>query len=733
MNRKLDRSLFPEENYRNEEIEALPVKTLQRGYSQEADTLLDWMELGIFDALERKYLRAILLGIHLDPESPDRLSECYTFKVTYPHDDNAAHINIEHEVMGGSNKKQSVLNTAKGSSTTPLNKEELAKVVRQLIRRLIIITQTLKPLPDNRYISMKLYYCDERTPPDYEPPMFKAGDAQKDIFAFPEKPEEHIVGSLATTYHSIRMHVSTLADSMDVPSEDVLNHLSTQDFESTVMANSDLENKVPTRWYADEEFQQQEGQSEPLEGMIDADGNNLNMSQESLVPTMLLDSEGTLRPIEMLTGLETTMEDCVIGATEASDANARSDQPMDIQLQDSNSQTPADHEQQTLLTTDSVVPSKPQEKPIAKYGRRSRRIAEVAKRDNGQPPKAQADSQVTEILEQQPLPKMPMTPKGICNCDCGVQKPDDYMLKCNACESFGHVYCYGYNYLSDPARVKMILNTHRCYSCIKQQMIEDDIYDTFKTDPSGLINLEMMQDIALLRRAVWIVWHEGYGATFREFAATVGLSLVEARRVQERLKHEGYLVEVNQPKDLKRNGSMRSKRSNPNALKVWKNTTTRRYFHALFDPSLGLPPSVQPPGSNIKSDGRIAACQAKIINKHTHISAQSEVSMQAPTDSVPEKPAQADDVDMGATDTTVRSEQDRDNYSEAETCSDGDEPSPVFEPAKQTQASDARMENIQSEERDVIMAFDSQASLGEPANLAKRRKISVTPRPINVL
>jgi meiosis-specific protein len=44
---------------------------------------LDWLELGVFDALERKHLKSVQFVIYLDEDKPDVIYECYTFNFAY--------------------------------------------------------------------------------------------------------------------------------------------------------------------------------------------------------------------------------------------------------------------------------------------------------------------------------------------------------------------------------------------------------------------------------------------------------------------------------------------------------------------------------------------------------------------------------------------------------------------------------------------------------------------------
>ncbi|GME74638.1 unnamed protein product [Ambrosiozyma monospora] len=63
--------------------DSIRVKTLQRGKSQEADTLLDWLEVSVRDSIQKKYLKGVCLAIVLDDQKPDDIFESYTFGISY--------------------------------------------------------------------------------------------------------------------------------------------------------------------------------------------------------------------------------------------------------------------------------------------------------------------------------------------------------------------------------------------------------------------------------------------------------------------------------------------------------------------------------------------------------------------------------------------------------------------------------------------------------------------------
>lgn len=48
--------LFPEDNFKDTALNGMALKSLVRDYSIEADELMDWLEKGCFDALEKQYV-----------------------------------------------------------------------------------------------------------------------------------------------------------------------------------------------------------------------------------------------------------------------------------------------------------------------------------------------------------------------------------------------------------------------------------------------------------------------------------------------------------------------------------------------------------------------------------------------------------------------------------------------------------------------------------------------------
>ncbi|CAG8472663.1 1663_t:CDS:10 [Paraglomus occultum] len=196
------RGLFPEETYENYQIGSLVLKNLKRDCNREANSLLDWLEKGIYDALHRHYLRSVVFGIFLDPDEPDKFVESYTFAISYVNGTPSLKIQNDREVL------------MDARSAAGKGMEEVEKSTRQLLRGLILLTQSLKPLPNKRYLIIKLYYYEQITPKDYEPPFFRPGsDPSNDLFE--TALEKSIVGQIETGHHDIGLVIQTVPEAFD--------------------------------------------------------------------------------------------------------------------------------------------------------------------------------------------------------------------------------------------------------------------------------------------------------------------------------------------------------------------------------------------------------------------------------------------------------------------------------------------------------------------------------------
>ncbi|XP_078418032.1 zebrafish testis-expressed 38 [Cetorhinus maximus] len=195
------RGIFPEDAYRTRYLEGMCVKILREDSRfPGASKVVKWM-MGCFDALEKRFLRTIILGVHRDPEDPNSIIESYQFKFKYTADGPKLDILSK-------NKQVSLQDTKKASIL--------------LIRKLFVLMQSLEILPNDVSLTMKLFYYDEVTPPDYQPPGFKQGEC--DAVWFEGTPVHFKVGDVPTPFHMMKVRVTTEKETMEqLEKENMLN------------------------------------------------------------------------------------------------------------------------------------------------------------------------------------------------------------------------------------------------------------------------------------------------------------------------------------------------------------------------------------------------------------------------------------------------------------------------------------------------------------------------------
>ncbi|XP_034469389.1 zebrafish testis-expressed 38 isoform X1 [Hippoglossus hippoglossus] len=193
------RGIFPEDAYRSRYLEDLCVKVLREDCSRPgASKVVKWM-MGCFDAIEKQYLQIVFIGVYTNPDDPNCIIESYQFKFKYtekgPEMDILRNNDVKMQVTLEDTKRASVL----------------------LIRKLFLLMQNLKALPSNVYLTMKLYYYDDITPAEYQPPGFKEGEC--DSLWFEGMAVHFKVGEVQTAFHSLRVRVSAEQGRMEILQE----------------------------------------------------------------------------------------------------------------------------------------------------------------------------------------------------------------------------------------------------------------------------------------------------------------------------------------------------------------------------------------------------------------------------------------------------------------------------------------------------------------------------------
>ena len=131
------RALFPEDAFGDRCLEDVRLKILRDDADfPEARKVIQWLR-GCFDALHKKYLRAVLIGIYENPDDPNTVVEEYSFKFSY-----------------GDGKGMDIYRNGSKISSNSFSEDEGkldAEVKRSTVRLLqtiVMLSNTLESLPE---------------------------------------------------------------------------------------------------------------------------------------------------------------------------------------------------------------------------------------------------------------------------------------------------------------------------------------------------------------------------------------------------------------------------------------------------------------------------------------------------------------------------------------------------------------------------------------------------------
>lgn len=159
------------------------------------------IEQGVFEAIERRYLRSMMIAIQApgaEPSQAPTLLESYIIHFQYSND----------------GKVNMLLQTSKSKPEVLL--KYTYKVVRdkcaEILRLLNNTTRALPTLPAGCSLSIKLGYHANSTPADWHAPMFQPSSAETDAgLVFPDMPDSFDCGRTNTMHHSVALRVAAVA------------------------------------------------------------------------------------------------------------------------------------------------------------------------------------------------------------------------------------------------------------------------------------------------------------------------------------------------------------------------------------------------------------------------------------------------------------------------------------------------------------------------------------------
>ncbi|XP_057776963.1 meiosis-specific protein ASY1 [Salvia miltiorrhiza] len=219
------RGLFPDKYFNDKSVPALDMKIKKlMPMDAESRRLIDWMEKGVYDALQKKYLKTLLFCVCEAVNGP--MIEEYSFSFSYSSSDSqevSMNINRSGTKKGG---------TFKYDSTTEITPSQMRSSACKMVRTLIQLMRTLDKMPEERTVLMKLLYYDDVTPMDYEPPFFRGCTDEEAHNQWTKNPLKMEVGKVNSKHLVLALKVKSVLD----PCEDENND--NQDDEISLEADS---------------------------------------------------------------------------------------------------------------------------------------------------------------------------------------------------------------------------------------------------------------------------------------------------------------------------------------------------------------------------------------------------------------------------------------------------------------------------------------------------------------
>ncbi|WOK96627.1 hypothetical protein Cni_G05334 [Canna indica] len=197
------RGLFPEKYFNDKSVPALEMKIKKlMPMDAESRRLIDWMERGVYDALQKKYLKTLLFSICEEKDGP--MIEEYAFSFSYASSDGDE---VCMKVSRNGNKKNGM--TFKSTDVTP---DQMRSSACKMIRTLVSLMRTLDQMPEERTILMKLLYYDGVTPEDYEPPFFRKCSENEVPNTWTKNPLKMEVGNVNSKHVFLSLKVKSVLD-----------------------------------------------------------------------------------------------------------------------------------------------------------------------------------------------------------------------------------------------------------------------------------------------------------------------------------------------------------------------------------------------------------------------------------------------------------------------------------------------------------------------------------------
>ncbi|GFU20225.1 HORMA domain-containing protein 1 [Trichonephila clavipes] len=183
------RGIFPEKAYGERNLYGLRLKLLTEDCEMKAVTKFIDLIRGCYDAVEKKYLQQLSIGICQNKENRNEVIEAYNLVFSYK------------------NEECSITCQSRTNTFSPKLTDPTVEASLLMLKNITAINDILGEMPKTAYLSLKLLYYDNVTPSDYEPPGFEPSTQPK--FSFPVKTMNIALGKIDTEVHGYKFLLKT--------------------------------------------------------------------------------------------------------------------------------------------------------------------------------------------------------------------------------------------------------------------------------------------------------------------------------------------------------------------------------------------------------------------------------------------------------------------------------------------------------------------------------------------
>ncbi|KAF2739617.1 DNA-binding protein [Polyplosphaeria fusca] len=498
------------------------VYVLKQGRSSRADKFINWLQTGVFDALQRSYLRGLQISMFEDRNHPTQIVELYSFTFNYAVSADGSRTVAAMDISRPGGESLTIRHTNAG--------------VQALVREIALLSGTLPLLPDHCFLEMRLLYTDD-CPEDYQPPGFVHSQTDGSLH-FPSasgwKTTSSMVGAISTGYHSVAVNMSYMLPAVD--DDTIMGGIEDGRYQipdgleyndsRTALHGLDWENNVPLMKVREPILTIQPKASETTTGDAESvttqDSSDVDLNKLRGQPITGLAVDSQEEPMQtpyprIHVGEHNISNSAKQPSTRPEDKEFRDRlaqmlQPSAEQSETQKTQGPAKSQQDSQSFDKSAMHA-----PAVGF---SQTVIDQLEKNRSRllPPLKSASNNRTSSADFNPSNE-----RDEVRCECGNGEGVDAMIHCRFCNTWQHTHCYGYLGHEDVR----IPEVHACYHCL------------LHTSDNALYR--EMRGLALRRRAIHVLNTIGF-STDKKLSKDLRCDLKTVKTLKEEFSAKGLLV-----------------------------------------------------------------------------------------------------------------------------------------------------------------------------------------------